>query len=142
MSAPALPVLAFDGDCGFCQAAVTAIRTSARPAITAVPWQTLPDAVTRPHLDRLDKEVLLFHGDAIDAGGAAALARYVRSSPSRRYRIAAALLSLPGIRLCARRVYALVSTHRARMPGATAACAAPQPRHPQDHQPSQQKGQL
>ncbi|MFI1282630.1 hypothetical protein ACH4U5_18070 [Streptomyces sp. NPDC020858] len=56
---PADAVLAFDGDCGSCQAAVSRITAGARPTVRAVPWQSLPDEVTDPHVERLDREVLL-----------------------------------------------------------------------------------
>ncbi|MFF3762942.1 thiol-disulfide oxidoreductase DCC family protein [Streptomyces sp. NPDC001922] len=120
-----LPVLAFDGDCGFCQRTIDTLTARARPRMRAVPWQSLPDAVTGPHVERLDHEVLVFRGATVVCGGADAIAAYVRSAPARRHRAAAALLTLPGVRFCARRVYAWVSANRLRMPGSTAACAVP-----------------
>ncbi|KJK57249.1 thiol-disulfide oxidoreductase, partial [Saccharothrix sp. ST-888] len=84
------PVLAYDGDCGFCQAAVDRIRRLADPRMTAVPWQALPERLTSPHLARLEREVLIFKDGNVRAGGADALARYAGSSPARRYRLAAA----------------------------------------------------
>ncbi|MGW6919451.1 thiol-disulfide oxidoreductase DCC family protein [Kitasatospora sp. NPDC054939] len=121
------PVLAYDGDCGFCQATIDLIRRTAGPRINAVPWQALPEQLTAPHRARLDKEVLLLHNGAVSAGGADALARLVGSSPTRRYQIAAAAATLPGVRACARRLYTLMAQNRRRMPGATASCAR---RHP------------
>ncbi|RKE20046.1 thiol-disulfide oxidoreductase DCC family protein [Streptomyces sp. TLI_171] len=120
-------VLAYDGDCAFCQATIDRIRRRAAPQIDAVPWQALPERLTAPHLPRLDREVLLFHNDTVHASGAHALARFVGSSPARRYQLAAAALSLPGVRTCARQVYALVAKNRQRMPGGTAFCALPRP---------------
>ncbi|WP_328781304.1 DUF393 domain-containing protein [Streptomyces canus] len=119
------PVLAYDGDCGFCQAAVDRIRAVAAPAMEAVPWQFLPEESTAPHVERLDREVLLLRGSLVVAGGADALAGFVGSSPSRTYRTVAAVLGLPGVRTCARAVYRWVSRNRHRMPGSTAACAVP-----------------
>ncbi|WP_405471333.1 thiol-disulfide oxidoreductase DCC family protein [Streptomyces canus] len=119
------PVLAYDGDCGFCPAAVDRIRAAAAPAMEAVPWQFLPEESTAPHVERLDREVLLLRGSLAVAGGAEALAGFVGSSPSRTYRTAAAVLGLPGVRTCARAVYRWVSRNRHRMPGSTTACAVP-----------------
>ncbi|MFD7124538.1 MULTISPECIES: DUF393 domain-containing protein [Streptomyces] len=79
-------VLAFDGDCGFCQATVRQIQLRASPRTSAVAWQTLPPELTEPHLERLDREVLLFDGDQVRAGGVAALADLLGSSPARTYR--------------------------------------------------------
>ncbi|MFC9928664.1 thiol-disulfide oxidoreductase DCC family protein [Streptomyces sp. NPDC127190] len=121
-------VLAYDGDCGFCQASVDRIRALARPAIDAVPWQFLPEETTAPHLRRLETEVLLLDGGTVVAGGADALARFAASSPARAPRAVAALVGAPGVRALSRAVYRQVARHRHRLPGSTPACAVP-PRH-------------
>ncbi|WP_097967364.1 thiol-disulfide oxidoreductase DCC family protein [Streptomyces sp. or20] len=120
-------VLAFDGDRGFCQTAVRQIQLRARPRTAAVAWQTLPPQLTEPHLNRLDREVLLFDGNRIRAGGVAALAALLGSSPARAYRGVGMLLRLPLIRPAANLVYRWVARNRQRMPGGTAACAVPRP---------------
>ena len=125
MSGSAPPVLAYDGDCGFCQTSVDRVRALAAPTLEAVPWQFLPAEVTAPHLGRLDQEVLLLRGDTVLAGGADALARYLATSPSAAYRVLAAVVRLPGPRGCARVVYRWVSRNRHRLPGSTPACAVP-----------------
>ncbi|MDX2592816.1 DCC1-like thiol-disulfide oxidoreductase family protein [Streptomyces sp. WI03-4A] len=119
------PVLAYDGDCGFCQAAINRIRMIAAPTLEAVPWQFLPAESTAPHVERLDREVLLLRDSTVVAGGADALTRFLNSSPSRAYRTVAAIIALPAMRTCARAVYRCVSRNRHRMPGSTAACAVP-----------------
>ncbi|MFF8911626.1 thiol-disulfide oxidoreductase DCC family protein [Streptomyces olivaceoviridis] len=119
------PVLAYDGDCGFCQTSIDRIQALAAPTLEAVPWQFLPTESTSPYLERLDREVLLLHGGSVLAGGADALARYVSTSRSPAYRALAALVRLPGIRACARVLYRWVSRHRHRLPGGTPACAVP-----------------
>ncbi|MEV5388589.1 DUF393 domain-containing protein [Streptomyces sp. NPDC052721] len=122
---PSSPVLAYDGDCGFCQTSIDRIRALAAPTLEAVPWQFLPTESTSPYLERLDREVLLLHGGSVLAGGADALARYVSTSRSPAYRALAALVRLPGIRACARVLYRWVSRNRHRLPGGTPACAVP-----------------
>ncbi|MGW2912029.1 thiol-disulfide oxidoreductase DCC family protein [Streptomyces asoensis] len=119
------PVLAYDGDCGFCQSSVDRIRGLAAPTLEAVPWQFLPVGTTAPHLGRLDREILLLRGDTVLAGGSDALGRWLGTSPSAVYRTLGAVLRLPGVRLCAGVVYRWVSRNRHRLPGATAACAVP-----------------
>ncbi|MET9662422.1 DUF393 domain-containing protein [Streptomyces sp. NPDC006510] len=118
-------VLAFDGDCGFCQAAVRQMQLRARPRTKAVAWQTLPPELTQAHLRRLDREVLLFDGGQARYGGAPALAEFLSSSPARRYRLAGHCLRLPPINLAAHVIYRTVARNRHRMPGGTAACALP-----------------
>ncbi|MFD4242273.1 DCC1-like thiol-disulfide oxidoreductase family protein [Streptomyces sp. NPDC058525] len=122
---PAGAVLAFDGDCGFCQAAVDRITTRARPALRAAPWQSLPAEDTDPHVARLDREVLLLADGRVLAGGAQALAHFVRDSPVRRYRLASVLLRAPGLRACAAVGYRWVADNRQRMPGSSNACTLP-----------------
>lgn len=122
-------VLAFDGDCGFCQATVRQIRRRATPRIEAVAWQTLPPELTDPHLERLDREVLLFDGDRVRDGGVLALAGLLGSSTARIYRGVGQFLRLPLIRPAASLVYRWVARNRQRMPGGTAACAVPRPHH-------------
>lgn len=124
-STTAPPVLAYDGDCGFCQSSVDRIRSLAAPALEAVPWQFLPAGTTGEHLERLDREVLLLRGGTVLAGGADAVARWLGSSPSGAARLTGAVLRLPGVRLCARLVYRWVARNRHRLPGGTPACAAP-----------------
>ncbi|MFI5867317.1 DCC1-like thiol-disulfide oxidoreductase family protein [Streptomyces sp. NPDC051546] len=119
------PVLAFDGDCGFCQTAVDRITATVRPQIQAMAWQSLPHDLTAPHLARLDHEVLLFQNGRVLAGGAQALAVYVGHSPRRRYRLAATALGLPAIRGSAQLAYRAISRNRRHMPGSSGACAVP-----------------
>jgi predicted DCC family thiol-disulfide oxidoreductase YuxK len=118
-------ILAYDGDCGFCQASIDRIRTWAAPSIPAMPWQSLPDDITAPHLTRLDSEVLLLHNGSVRSGGAQALAAFTGSSASRPFRIAAALINLPGLRRGVHHLYRWVARNRHRLPGATTACALP-----------------
>ncbi|MFQ6849594.1 DUF393 domain-containing protein [Streptomyces sp. 35M1] len=120
-------VLAFDGDCGFCQAAVRQIQLRAQPRTAAVAWQALPPELTQPHLDRLNREVLLFDGGRVCVGGVAALAGFLGSSPTRTYRGVGRFLRMPLIRPAANLIYRWVARNRQRMPGGTATCAVPRP---------------
>ncbi|MEU3774300.1 DCC1-like thiol-disulfide oxidoreductase family protein [Streptomyces sp. NPDC032472] len=119
------PVLAFDGDCGFCQAVINQISAHGRPTMHAVPWQFLPDTATEPHRARLDHEVLLLRHDQVIASGAQALATYMRHSPRRRFQLAGAAIQAPLLRNAAQYIYRWVARHRHRMPAGTPACAIP-----------------
>ncbi|WP_424863386.1 thiol-disulfide oxidoreductase DCC family protein [Streptomyces sp. MMS24-I29] len=123
------PLLAFDGDCAFCQAVIQQIRVRVRPQMLAAPWQSLPEPLIRPHLQRLDREVLLLDGETALYGGAAALARFLGSSQTRRYRGMAFCLRLPVVSLLAGQIYRWVAVNRHRMPAGTAACALPRSPH-------------
>ncbi|WP_392893143.1 thiol-disulfide oxidoreductase DCC family protein [Streptomyces sp. LN699] len=119
------PVLAFDGDCGFCQTVINKISARGLPSLNAVPWQFLPDAVTQPHRGRLNQEVLVLHHDQVIASGAQALAEYMRHSPGLRYQLAAAAIQAPLVRTAAQHIYRWIARHRHRMPTGTPACAVP-----------------
>ncbi|MFJ4094123.1 thiol-disulfide oxidoreductase DCC family protein [Kitasatospora sp. NPDC089913] len=118
--------LAYDGDCGFCQTVLDRLAT-ARPAIAAVPWQSLPPSTVSTHLERFQDEVLLLDGDTAVAGGAPALAAYLHSSPLTGYRLLARLVSAPPVRPAAAAVYRWVARHRHSLPGGTPACAVRRP---------------
>ncbi|MER5404979.1 DUF393 domain-containing protein [Streptomyces sp. NPDC002769] len=122
---PDAPTLAFDGDRGFCQAAISRPQRHARPRMRATPWHALADHITRPHRERLDREVLVLRGARVADSGARALGSYLASSPRFRYRATGLLLRAPVITQAARLVHRRVATHRHRMPGGTVACALP-----------------
>ena len=67
-------VLAYDGDCTFCQGAIGRIHRRAAPRIQVVPWQSLPQCFTARHAAQLNREVMLFREAEVLAGGADALA--------------------------------------------------------------------
>jgi predicted DCC family thiol-disulfide oxidoreductase YuxK len=116
-------VLAFDGDCAFCQMAIDRITKYARPRITSTPWQSLPAPTRTRHRARLDREVLLLEGDQVLLGGADALAYVLRSSPARSFRVAATVAGFPVMRTIARGVYSWVAANRHRIPAGTSSCA-------------------
>lgn len=116
-------ILAFDGDCAFCQTMIDLITRWARPGITSTPWQSLPAPTRTRHRARLDREVLLLRGDQVLLGGADALAYVLRSSPARSFRGAATIAGFPVVRTIARSVYRWVAANRHRMPTSTSSCA-------------------
>ncbi|MGW9081519.1 thiol-disulfide oxidoreductase DCC family protein [Streptomyces kronopolitis] len=121
------PLLAYDGDCGFCQNVISRISAPSRPAMSAVPWQFLPEETTRPHSDRLNREVLLLQDGRVLAAGAKALAGYMRASPTRLYRIAGTVIVLPGVSQGANVIYRWVARNRHRLPGGMLSCGLPPP---------------
>lgn len=110
------PRLAFDGDRGFGQATVSRLRRRAGPRMRATLWHTLPDRITSPHRERLDREVLVLRRARVADSGAQALGSYLSSSPDFRHRATGLLLRAPIIRQVARLVCRQVVTHRHHMP--------------------------
>jgi predicted DCC family thiol-disulfide oxidoreductase YuxK len=130
-AAPArpVPVVIFDGDCGFCTSSVTWVaarlhRDGGRGA-DLVPWQVTDLAALGTTVERAQREMLWVDPGGRIAGGAAAFAAWLRHSGG-AYAALGRLMDAPAIRSLASAVYRLVARHRNLMPGGTPACALPQ----------------
>lgn len=116
-------VLLFDGDCGFC--AETARRLSARwdGSARAVAWQEAPELVRRASLTPGDLRRAAYwvdeRGRVFRGRTAIARALLAGSGPGR---LAGMLLLVPPVSWLGGGLYALVSSNRHRLPGATGAC--------------------
>lgn len=118
-----LPVLVFDGDCGFC-------TTSARAAQRwwhlehVEPWQSID-------LDRLGltSQQCLRAVQWVGIDGQVASAERAVIAAMRRagggWAQLARVLNLPGLRHACGLVYRLVAKYRYRLPGGTPACKLP-----------------
>jgi predicted DCC family thiol-disulfide oxidoreductase YuxK len=123
---PARPLLVYDGDCAFCTRSVALIRARIRPDVDFQPWQGLDLAafgLTRQQVDRAVQWVGL---DGSRADGAQAFARLL-SRAGRPWRLAGRVMRVPPVSWLAAAVYRLIANNRQRLPGGTAACAAPLP---------------
>jgi predicted DCC family thiol-disulfide oxidoreductase YuxK len=128
---PSLPVLVFDGDCGFC---TTSARWLHRWVISGgstrvAPWQLL-------NLDELGltedqcRAAVQWVGDGGRvASGHAAIAATLRAGHP-VWRPVGALLVAPGFSWLAARLYAWVAAHRYALPGGTPACHMDGPNQP------------
>ncbi|MBO8202070.1 DUF393 domain-containing protein [Streptomyces smyrnaeus] len=120
-----LPVLVYDGDCGFCTTAVRFGERHVRPRCVSEPWQFLDRTelaalgITR---ERAEHEVLWVTPTGTVYGGAQALAKALLSAGG-AWPVAGAVLTLPPFRWAAHMGYRLVAANRHRLPGGTAACA-------------------
>ncbi|KEI46116.1 thiol-disulfide oxidoreductase DCC family protein [Saccharopolyspora rectivirgula] len=122
------PVLVYDGDCGFCTRCVRwAVRLPV--SMRVVPWQETDVAALGSTAERARAEVLWISGPGQVRGGADAVAglleqcRFPWSSLGR-------LLSAPGVRRVADRLYTWVAANRHRFPGSTPACQLPPQERP------------
>ena len=125
MSAPNLPLLVFDGDCGFC---TTAARFGQRRLRLehVEPWQFIDlDALG------LTEAQCLQAVQWVAADGSVASAEHAVIAALRHaggvWRVLGAVLALPGIRQLAGVAYRLVARYRHQLPGGTAACRLPRP---------------
>ncbi|MBI4936510.1 MAG: DUF393 domain-containing protein [Actinobacteria bacterium] len=117
-----LPLLIFDGDCGFCSASVRFGQRWIRRMPTATPFQrldltrygiTAADCTTAVQYVARDHHVFAAH-DAVSA---------LLLGAGRGWWVLGALMHLPGIHWLSGVVYRWVARNRHRLPGATAACA-------------------
>jgi predicted DCC family thiol-disulfide oxidoreductase YuxK len=123
------PVLLYDGDCGFCTRCAELLDRWVRTSATLTPWQLADlDALgTTP--SRAEREVLWVGTDGRIEGGAAAVARVLRTG-GRGWRVLGVLLSLPPVRWLGSVLYRLIAHNRHRLPGGTPACALPAEKRP------------
>ncbi|TQN32978.1 putative DCC family thiol-disulfide oxidoreductase YuxK [Haloactinospora alba] len=123
-----VPVLLYDGDCGFC---TRSVRLAARfPAdVALLPWQAADVAALGTTESRARREVVFVDEYQRVHGGAAAVAALLRRcGPG--WRVVGRALGAPGIRPLAERVYRLVADNRHRLPGTTPACHLPSEQWP------------
>jgi predicted DCC family thiol-disulfide oxidoreductase YuxK len=118
-----LPVLVFDGECGFC---TTCARFLARWVLggrftLVAPWQQLDLAGLGLTVDRCREAVQWVGPDGEVASGHAAIAAALAAG-HRRWHPVGGLLVAPGFSWVAERIYSWIAGHRSGLPGGTAAC--------------------
>jgi predicted DCC family thiol-disulfide oxidoreductase YuxK len=127
-----LPILVFDGDCGFC---TTSARLLARwvlrrgpAAVTpsVQPWQQLNLADLGLTQDQCTAAVQWVGQDGQIASGHEAIAAVLRAGHP-VWRPLGALLVAPGVSWTAERLYSWIADHRYALPGGTPACRAEKP---------------
>lgn len=123
---PALPLVIYDGDCGFCDNA--ARWAASHISFDLIAFQRLGDARLAQlglSTDLVQQSVWVFPEQTTNAGrlsGAAACAYLLRRSSRRPWRLLGAALQLPGARCLAEVGYRLVAANRHRLPGSTGSC--------------------
>ena len=123
-----LPVVIFDGDCGFCTTSARWLhRWVVRGSSTRVaPWQQLDLDELGLTEDQCRASVQWVGQDGQVARGHAAIAAALRDGHL-VWRPVGALLVAPGFSWLAERVYSWVADHRYALPGGTPACRVEDP---------------
>ena len=126
-----LPVLVFDGDCGFC---TTCARFMASWVISdhdasVAPWQRLDLAQLALTPDQCRAAVQWVGEGGQVASGHAAIAAALRAG-NPVWRPVGALLVAPGFSWLAEHLYSWIAGHRFALPGATPACRVDRPSRP------------
>jgi len=125
-AARVVPLLIYDGDCGFCTRSARWIAARWRPGTARiVASQSLDDAALAEHgLTRADViDAAWWVGtDGVPERGDRAIAAALRGAPGWPNALGRAI-SMPGVSALAPVGYALVARFRHRLPGASEACA-------------------
>lgn len=122
---PPLPVLVFDGDCGFCTTCARVLqRWVVRDGSPSVaPWQRLELEGMHLTAEQCAQAVQWVGEDGQVASGHAAIAAALRAGRP-VWRPVGALLLAPGFSWLAARLYSWVAAHRDALPGGTPACGS------------------
>lgn len=116
-----LPILIFDGDCGFCTMSVDFMKRWIRPRAQIVAWQFADlNALGLTQIE-CTEAVQWVPTSGEHTSGAAAVAHVLRASPA-PWPIAGFTMAAPIIRVVADRIYTLIAKNRYRLPGSTPAC--------------------
>jgi predicted DCC family thiol-disulfide oxidoreductase YuxK len=118
-----LPILVFDGDCGFCTTCARFLArwvVRGRPA-SVMPWQALDLAGLGLTCDQCQVAAQWVGQDGQLASGHAAIAAALKGGRS-PWRPVGALLVAPGFSWISARLYSWVANHRYALPGGTPAC--------------------
>jgi predicted DCC family thiol-disulfide oxidoreductase YuxK len=124
LDVPALPVLVFDGDCGFCTTSVNWLEARLPRFPKTIPWQWADlDALGLTHEDVRDFAWYLTPTHSY--AGAMAFAALLRTQPRIGLRFAGRLLATPPFSIVAALGYNVIARYRHVLPGGTPACALP-----------------
>jgi predicted DCC family thiol-disulfide oxidoreductase YuxK len=123
-----LPVLIFDGDCGFCTTCARLLSRSVAKggSMRIAPWQRLDLDELGLTAEECTEAVQWVDADGHVASGHAAVAATLRAGHP-VWRPVGALLVAPGFSWLAARLYSWVAAHRYALPGGTAACRVDRP---------------
>ena len=133
-SAPHPYTLIYDGECGICRRSVGWIRERDREErIEVVPYQdpTVPERFSEVPRHDMERAMQLVALDGARWEGARALEEILAILP--RWRVAAPLFRIPGVRRVADRIYRWVATNRRHLgcgehcplPGASSGSRSP-----------------
>jgi predicted DCC family thiol-disulfide oxidoreductase YuxK len=123
-----LPVLIYDGDCGFCTRSAGLVA-HLPVAVRLVPWQEADLTALGVTEQRARQEVIWVGTTGRIRGGAEAVAAIFRHS-RRPWPAIGWLLSAPVMRNLAGVLYRWVAANRYRLPGSTPACRLPADQRP------------
>ncbi len=122
---PGESVLIFDGDCGFCQRTLDAMKKRLATWPRTAPYQRLDLDRYGVRSQDAARAMLWVEPGKPPLAGAAAFARLFREQPQLRWRTLGRMMALPGIGHLAAVVYRTVARNRHRFLSGASACERP-----------------
>lgn len=119
------PIFLYDGDCSFCTSCARFIERRMRTRAAVVAWQFADLDRLGVTQEQAEAAVQWIGADGAVASGPEAIAVLMKDAGS-YWRPLGFLLGLRPVLWLAWPVYRLISRHRDKLPGGTAACALPQ----------------
>ena len=117
-----LPLLIFDGDCGFCTTSARFVVQRIRPRAYVQPWQRLDLESFGLTEQQCTEAVQWISADgAIFSGSRAMMA--MLGTASLPWQLLGSIGEWPPVAVLADRCYRWIAEHRGMLPGATPACA-------------------
>jgi predicted DCC family thiol-disulfide oxidoreductase YuxK len=121
---PVRPTLVFDGDCGFCTAAVRFLERAVPGEYDVVPWQEADLSQLGLSQESCQRAVQWVGAAGAQREGAAAIAAVLGSSHRPAARASGRLLEARAVSCLAGLVYSAVAANRHRLPGGAPACGS------------------
>ena len=118
-------MLIYDGDCGFCQRTLDAMKKRLATWPRTAPYQRLNLDQHGVRSQDAARAMLWVEPGMPPLVGAAAFARLFREQPQLRWRALGRMMALPGMSHFAAIVYRTVARHRHRLLSGTSACGRP-----------------
>lgn len=119
-----VPVLVFDGDCGFCTTTANWIKKNSKVAIEIAPYQWTELAQYGLTAEEAAAKVQLVVGDKVFAGHYC-MAKLLLIQPNVLLKALGVLMVAPGLNAVSAKVYTWIAANRQKLPGGTPACKLP-----------------
>jgi predicted DCC family thiol-disulfide oxidoreductase YuxK len=119
-----VPVLVFDGDCGFCTTTANWIKKNSKVAIEIAPYQWTDLNQYGLTTDEAAAKVQLVVGDKVFAGHYC-MAKLLLIQPNVLLKALGSVMVATGLNPISAKVYEWIAANRQKLPGGTPACKMP-----------------
>jgi predicted DCC family thiol-disulfide oxidoreductase YuxK len=121
MTQAPVPVIVYDGDCGFCTSSIRWARARIRALPAARPFQSFDVATVGLTRQDCERAVAFVDAQGSIHWGSRAVARILVGSGG-AWSLLGRVMSVPGIRGLSAVTYRTIANNRHRLPGSTSSC--------------------